>query len=212
MEVDPIKPEARTNEEIRVREVLLIDQNGVQVGVVPIEQALSAARQAQLDLVEVAPMAKPPVCRIYDFKRVLYEQKRRQKAGRKKARTADLKECKMRVTIDPHDRTTKLRRVREFLEEGDKVKFTFQYRGREITKPQLGETLIKAVLEEIQDIAEADHVPTRQEKVMHMIVSRRKDWKPPKGSRAALEAEAEALAEAEAEAESQTVPANDQGE
>lgn len=173
----PIKPDARVNEEIRVREVLLISQDGEQIGVVPIDEALKRAKVAELDLVEVAPQASPPVCRIYDYKKVLYEQKRRQKLSKKKAKASELKECKMRVTIDPHDRETKLRKARELLERGDKVKFTFQFRGREVTKPQLGESLVKAVTASLSDIAEIEKPASRQDRFITMIVTRRKDWK-----------------------------------
>ncbi len=139
---------------------------------------MKLAAEAQLDLVEVAPGAEPPVCRIYDYKKVIYEQKRRLKASRKKARAVELKECKMRVTIDPHDRATKLRKAREFLEKGDKVKFTLQYRGREITKPQLGAALVEAIKSELEDIGEIEKAPSQQHKTIHMIMGRRKDWKP----------------------------------
>lgn len=178
-EVGTIKPDSRVNQQIRVREVLLIREDGSQVGVVPIDEALKMAQDAELDLVEVSPNSQPPVCRIYDYKRVMYEQKRRQKASKKKNRASELKECKMRVTIDPHDRGTKLKRARTFLEKGDKVKFTLQFRGREVTKPQLGENLVNAITEELKDIAEVEKPAARQGRFIHMIVTRRKDWKPP---------------------------------
>ena len=148
------------------------------MGVVATEDALQRAREAQLDLVEVAANVDPPVCRIYDYRKVMYEQKRRLKASRKKAKSSELKECKMRVTIDAHDRDTKLRKVRQFLENGDKVKFTLQYRGREVTKPQLGQQLVAAVLAELHDIADLEKPPSQTGKFMHLIVTRRKDWKP----------------------------------
>ena len=176
--IRPIKPDARVNEEIRAREVLLIGHDGEQIGVVPIDDARRRAVEAELDLVEVAPQADPPVCRIYDYKKVIYEQKRRIKESRKKAKAQELKECKMRVTIDPHDRSTKLRKARQFLENGDKVKFTLQFRGREVTKPQLGESLVKAVTQELADIAEVEKPASRQDRFITMIVTRRKDWKP----------------------------------
>ncbi len=166
------------NEEIRVREVLLISQDGEQIGVVPIQDALQRAQAAELDLVEVAPEATPPVCRIYDYKKVMYEQKRRIKASRKKARTSELKELKMRVTIDPHDRDTKLKKARQFLEDGDKVKITLEFRGREQSRPQLGENLMKSILEIMADIGEPESHPSRQGRFMHLIMARRKDWKP----------------------------------
>ncbi|MCB2153533.1 translation initiation factor IF-3 [bacterium] len=177
-EESAIKPTARINDQIRAKSVRLISQEGEQLGVVATEDALQRAKEAQLDLVEVAPNADPPVCRIYDYRKVMYEQKRRLKASRKKAKSSELKECKMRVTIDAHDRDTKLRKVRKFLENGDKVKFTFQYRGREVTKPQLGQQLVSAVLKELEDIAEMEKPPSQTGKFMHMIVTRRKDWKP----------------------------------
>lgn len=183
-----IKPDSRVNEQIRgVREVLLIDKEGEQIGVVSFDEAMRRAQSVQLDLVEVAPEAKPPVCRIIDYKKVLYEQKRRMKAARVKTHTTELKEIKMRVTIDPHDRDVKLRKAREFLEQGDKVKFTLQYRGREITRPQLGEALVKAIVAGLLDIGELDSPPSRQDKFVHLIMSRRKDWKPGKTAATAAE-------------------------
>jgi len=145
---------------------------------VPIADALERARKAELDLVEVAPEAKPPVCRIYDYKKVLYEQKQKLKQSRKKAKSSELKECKMRVTIDPHDRATKLRKVREFLEKGDKVKFTLQFRGREVSRPKLGFDLIAEILEDIKDIAEVEKPAVKNDRFIHMIVTKRKDYKP----------------------------------
>lgn len=173
-----IKPDSRTNEQIRVPEIILVDENGEKIGVVPTRDALQRAKELDLDLVEVAPNAKPPVCRIYDFRKVIYEQKQKLKASRKKTKSSELKEIVMRVTIDAHDRDTKLRKARGFLEKGDKVKFTFRYRGREITKPQLGQNLVREVLEGLKDIGEVEKAPSQQHKTLSMIVSRRKDWKP----------------------------------
>ncbi|HNM47398.1 MAG TPA: translation initiation factor IF-3, partial [Candidatus Sumerlaeota bacterium] len=130
------------NHQIRVKEVRLIDSNGEQVGIVPIEEALRKAEAQQLDLVEVSPDAVPPVCKIYDYKKVLYERKKKLKESKKKATTIHLKEVKMRVAIDSHDRDFKLKHAREFLEKGDKVKFTVIFRGREVTKPEMGDKLV----------------------------------------------------------------------
>ena len=173
-----IKPDARTNKQIRVPKVLLVLEDGEQLGVVSIDEALKRAEESGLDLVEVAPEADPPVCRIYDYKRVIYEQKRRLKESRKKSRQVELKECKMRVTIDPHDRSTKLRKARESLEKGDKIKFTLQFRGREVTRPELGFNLVKAIQEDLGDIGELEKPPARVDRFMTMIMTRRKDWKP----------------------------------
>lgn len=170
--------ETRTNREIRESEVRLIAEDGSQVGIVPIEDALRRAEQAGLDLVEVAPEAKPPVCKIYDYKKVLYEKKKKLKESRKKAKQMELKEVKMRVAIDAHDRDFKLKHARQFLEGDDKVKFTIIYRGREITKPELGEKIIKAVKEGLADIGELEAPPSRMGKQIILIMGRRKDWHP----------------------------------
>jgi translation initiation factor IF-3 len=123
------------NEAIRVREVRLIDADGGQVGIVPTEQALRMAREQGFDLVEVAPAARPPVCRIMDFGKFLYQQKKKQQESRKKQKQIEVKEVKFRPNIDEHDYDVKLKRACRFLEEGDKVKATVQFRGREMSKP-----------------------------------------------------------------------------
>ncbi|HHX09842.1 MAG TPA: translation initiation factor IF-3, partial [Firmicutes bacterium] len=114
----------RVNEQIRVREVRLISQDGAQLGILPINEALSIAREKGLDLVEVAPNAKPPVCRIMDYSKWKYEQSKRQKEARRRQKAQDMKEVKMRPAIDDHDFNVKARAARRFLEQGDKVKAT----------------------------------------------------------------------------------------
>lgn len=183
----PIKKDTRVNEDITSAKVFLILKDGEQHGEIATHEALAIARRDELDLVEVAPDANPPVCRIQDYKKILYEAKRRQKESRRKSKASELKECKMRVTIDPHDRGIKLRKARQFLEEGDKVKFTIQYRGREVTKPQLGEALIAAIREEMKDIGDIEQPPSKQDRFINMIMTRRKDWKPPKDSEKSAE-------------------------
>jgi translation initiation factor IF-3 len=170
----------RINREIRAREVRLIAADGKQVGIVSIEDALRRAEEAGLDLVEVAADAKPPVCRIYDYKKALYERKKKIKESRKKGGQTQIKEIKMRVAIDSHDRDTKLNHARDFLEKGDKVKFTIIFRGREITRPELGDKLLQAVTENLKDIAEVEQHPMRAGRQITMIVTRRRDWVPPK--------------------------------
>lgn len=183
LEVRTIKhQDTRINRDIRVREVRLIAADGEQVGIVPIEDALKRAEEAGLDLVEVAPDAKPPVCRIYDYKKVLYEKKKKLKESRKKAVQSQLKEVKLRVAIDSHDRDFKLKRARTFLEKGDKVKFTIIFRGREITRPELGDKLVAAVKEKLADIGEVEQGPIRAGRQLHLIMNRRKDWAPGKGA------------------------------
>jgi translation initiation factor IF-3 len=172
----------RINRDIRVPEVRLIAENGEQIGIVPIQEALRRAEEASLDLVEVAPEAKPPVCRIYDYKKVLYEKKKKLKESRKKTSQSQEKEIKLRVAIDPHDRKFKVNHAREFLTKGDTVKFTITFKGREITKPELGEKLIKAVKEELADIGEVIQDTSRMGRQLIMRMARRKDWHPPKPS------------------------------
>lgn len=143
----------RVNEAIRAREVRLISAEGKQVGIVPIEQARKMAEEAALDLVEVAPDATPPVCKVIDYRKVLYEQKRREREGRKHRRHVEIKEVKMRPTIDQHDYETKLRHVREFLEEGHKVKVTMMYRGREMGRTEAGRARLMRIVEDLAGIA-----------------------------------------------------------
>jgi translation initiation factor IF-3 len=158
----------------------LIGEDGSQVGVVSIEEALRRAEAAELDLVEVAPEAKPPVCKIYDYRKVIYERKKKLKESKKKAKQIEVKEVKMRVAIGAHDRDVKLNHAREFLEAGDKVKFTIIFRGREITHPELGDKVIAAVKEGLQDIGELESPPARMGKQISLMMTRRKDWVPPK--------------------------------
>ncbi len=162
----------------------MVGADGSQVGIVPIQEALRLAEEAHLDLVEVAPDSKPPVCRIFDYKKQLYEKKKKLKESKKKATVTHLKEVKLRVSIDPHDREFKLKRARTFLEKGDKVKFTIVFRGREITKPELGEKLIAAVRASLADIGEVEQPPSKMGRQVNMIMARRKDWSPKKAAAA----------------------------
>ncbi len=127
----------------------LIDADGAQAGVVPIEQALQMAKTAGFDLVEVAPAARPPVCRIMDFGKFIYQQKKKAQESRKKQKQFEIKEVKFRPNIDDHDYDVKLRNARRFLEEGDKVKATVQFRGREMSKPELGLKLMRRLSADI---------------------------------------------------------------
>lgn len=170
------KDTIRVNQEIRAKEVRLISETGEQLGIVPIADAMRRATDASLDLVEVAPDSQPPVCKIYDYKKALYEKKKKLKESKKKTVQTQLKEVKARVAIDPHDLSFKLNRARKFLEKGDKVKFTVIFRGREITKPEMGQKLIETIQSELQDIGELESRPSRAGKQIHMIMSRRKDW------------------------------------
>jgi translation initiation factor IF-3 len=123
------------------------------VGVVQIADALRMAEEAELDLVEVAPEAKPPVCKIVDYKKIIYEQKRRVRESRKRQKTIEIKEVKMRPSIDKHDYETKMNHAREFLEGGNKVKFTFMYKGRERTHQDRAQKLLDQITQDLDDIA-----------------------------------------------------------
>jgi translation initiation factor IF-3 len=160
---------ARINEAIRVREVRLIDADGGQVGVVPTEQALQMAKEAGFDLVEVAPAARPPVCRIMDFGKFLYQQKKKAQESRKKQKQFEIKEVKFRPNIDDHDYDVKLRRAVGFLGEGDKVKATVQFRGRENSKPELGLNLMKKLAVDIGEQGIQEGSPEMAGNRMHLI-------------------------------------------
>jgi translation initiation factor IF-3 len=160
----------RTNEGIRVREVRLVDANGAQLGVVLIEQALRLAREQGFDLVEVAPTAKPPVCRIMDFGKFLYQQKKKAQESRKKQKVFQVKEVKFRPNIDDHDYDFKLRNALRFLGEGDKVKATVQFRGREMARTDLGYTLLDRVAKDIGDRGIVESIPEMAGNRMHLVI------------------------------------------
>lgn len=152
----PGSPKVRANEQIRVPQVRLIGYKGEQVGIVPTKDALRRAQEEGYDLVEVAPLAKPPVCRILDLSKYLYTLEKKEKDARKKQKVIDVKEMKFTSKIDEHDYQTKLRNSRRFLERGDKVKFTMFFRGREITHADLGRKILSRFIEDISDVGELE--------------------------------------------------------
>ena len=145
-------PRVRSNQLIRVPEVRLISETGEQLGVLATEEALQKAEDAGLDLVEVAPNVSPPVCRLMDLGKYLYELDKKEKAARKNQKTINVKEVKMGCKIEDHDYQTKLRNARKFIERGDKVKLTLTFRGREITHRDIGEKLIARFVEDLSDV------------------------------------------------------------
>ena len=147
----------------------LIDADGAQVGVVATDQALRMAREAGYDLVEVAPAARPPVCRIMDFGKFLYQQKKKAQESRKKQKQFEIKEVKFRPNIDDHDYEFKLRNAHRFLDEGDKVKATVQFRGREMSKPELGLNLLKKFAADIGERGIAEGHPEMAGNRMHLV-------------------------------------------
>ena len=173
--------EARINDRIRAREVLLIAGDGEQLGVVALPQALATAREQELDLVEVAPNANPPVCRIMDYRRWQYEQQQRRKESRKKATNVVIKEMKYRPKIDGHDYTTKTRKVEDFLDKGNKVKVTIMFRGREMAHPELGLKILIRIAEDVGEIAIVEAPPRQDGRNMTMVLHPlKKDTRKPK--------------------------------
>ena len=161
----------RINEEIRAREVRVITDGGEQLGIMSAREAYAIAVERHLDLVEIAPTAKPPVCKIMDFGKYRYEQQKREKEARKKQKTFDIKEVKLRPGIEEHDFNVKYKNAVRFLEDGDKVKVTIMFRGRELSHPELGEVLLKKMAEQLKDIAVVERVPKLEGKNMIMIVA-----------------------------------------
>ncbi len=161
----------RVNDRIRAREVLVIDENGEKRGVMPVEEALALAEEAGLDLVEVAPNAEPPVCKILDYGKYKYEAQKRAAEARKKQKTIEVKEVKMRPTIDTHDYEVKMRNLRKFISKGDKVKVTIRFRGRELAHTELGRALMERVLDDAGDDVKVELRPKMEGRQMVMILA-----------------------------------------
>ncbi len=153
-----------------MREVRLIDGDGSQAGIVPIEDALRRAQEQGLDLVEVAPGASPPVCRIMDFGKFLYQQKKKAHESKRKQHTVHVKEVKFRPNIDEHDYDFKLKNVLRFLDEGDKVKATVQFRGREMARTDLGRKLLARVAQDVGERGVVESSPEMTGNRMHAIL------------------------------------------
>ncbi len=158
------------NERIRAHEIRVVDVDGEQLGVMTPPEAIQRAQERGLDLVEVAPNARPPVCRIMDYGKYKYEQKKKKAAGKTKAHAASLKEVKIRPRTDDHDLEFKLRNARKFLMEGDKVKVTLMFRGREIVHTRLGRDQLDRVKEMLAEIATVENPPRLDGRFMSMIL------------------------------------------
>lgn len=161
----------RINEEIRAREVRVIGSDGEQLGIMSGREAQQLAYEKHLDLVEIAPTAKPPVCRIMDYGKYRYEQQKREKESRKKQKTFDIKEVKLRPGIEEHDFNVKFKNAVRFLEDGDKVKVTIMFRGRELSHPELGEVLLNKMAAQLKEMAIVERQPKLEGKNMIMIVA-----------------------------------------
>jgi translation initiation factor IF-3 len=159
------------NERIRVPQVRLISETGDQVGVIPTEQALKYAQERDLDLVEVAADARPPVCRVLDYSKYKYEQDQKAKAARKHQQQVTIREMKLRPKIATHDYETKRGHVRRFLDNGDKVKVTIMFRGRETTHPERGEHLLMRLAEDVEDLGTIEQRPSLDGRNMTMVMN-----------------------------------------
>jgi translation initiation factor IF-3 len=173
--------DARINDRIRAREVRLVGANGEQIGVKPLPEALHIARENDLDLVEVAPNANPPVCKIMDFGKFKYEQDVRRKESRRKTSNVVIKEMKFRPKIDEHDYTTKTKHVERFLNEGSKVKITIMFRGREMAHPELGKKILDRIAEQVKDVGNVEAAPRVDGRNMLMVLAPVKKQEPKSG-------------------------------
>ncbi|WP_048600552.1 translation initiation factor IF-3 [Rubeoparvulum massiliense] len=163
------------NEGIRAREVRVIGPDGEQIGIKPIREALELAQQHNLDLVNVAPNAKPPVCRIMDFGKYKFEQSKKEKEARKNQKVINVKEVRFSPTIDEHDYQTKLRSAIKFLEKGDKVKASVRFRGRQIAHADLGKRVLERLAQEAEQVAIMEKPPRMEGRSMVVILAPRND-------------------------------------
>ncbi|KPK74745.1 MAG: translation initiation factor IF-3 [Phycisphaerae bacterium SM23_30] len=161
----------RLNERIRAPQVRLIDQNNQQVGIVDIDEALSRARQAEVDLVEVAPNSDPPVCRLMDFGKWKYDQKKKEHKAKLKQHAIIQKEVRLRPKTDEHDRLVKVKKARQFLEKGAKVQFTMMFRGREMVHLDLAQKKMNKIIEELQDVGRVELLPKRLGRRLTMVLT-----------------------------------------
>ena len=161
------------NEDIRVPRVLLIDQNGEKQGIMPISAALEAAEEVGLDLVEIVPTADPPVCKILDYGKFKFQEQKKKNEARKRQKVVEVKEIKLRPNIDIHDYEVKAKAMERFFEEGDKVKLTLRFRGREMAHMELGMQLLNKVREETAAIAKVEAEPKLEGRQMMMVLAPR---------------------------------------
>ena len=172
-----IQKNIRVNERIRVPEVRLIGPNAEQIGVVPVRRALEMAVEAGFDLVEVAPTARPPVCRIMDFSKYKYDQEKKERRAKKSQRTSHLKQIRMKPHIDKHDYEVKLRQAKSFLEKKDKVKLNLFFRGRELSFKEQGKNILERFVVDVADVATVEKDLMMEGRVMSVIVAPKPDKK-----------------------------------
>ena len=171
MMTPPVKSGPRFNNMISVDKVRVIDENGENLGVMYTREAIEQAAEVGLDLVEVSPNADPPVCKFLDVGKFRYEAQKKANLARKTQKTQDIKEIKMRPNIDDHDYDVKMRNVQRFIEDGDKVKITLRFRGRELSHQQLGMDLLKRVQVDTEEVAKIEAYPRMEGRQMLMVLS-----------------------------------------
>ncbi|MBE6454716.1 MAG: translation initiation factor IF-3 [Alphaproteobacteria bacterium] len=169
----PVREEdgPRINEEITAKQVRLIDEKGENHGIVSISQAIEMADDAGLDLIEISPQATPPVCKILDYGKYKYEMQKRKAEAKKNQKVVEIKELKLRPMIETHDYEVKVKQAKKFLAEGNKVKFTMRYKGREMSANNMGKEILDRLVEDLEGLIKVDQAPKLEGKQMMMIVS-----------------------------------------
>lgn len=166
----PTISELLINEEIREREVRVIDADGTQLGIMPTKEALRIAQEKDLDLINIAPQAKPPVCKILDYGKYRFEQAKREKEAKKKQKVIEIKEVRLSPNIEDHDMNTKAKMAAKFLQNGDKVKVSVRFRGREMTRTEVGRVVLDQFVQSIADVAEVEKPPKMEGRSMVMFL------------------------------------------
>ncbi len=161
----------RINREIKAKEVRLINYNGENAGVVSLAEALKIAQEVGLDLIEISPQVTPPVCKVLDYGKYKYEMQKKKNEAKKNQKVVSIKELKFRPMIDTHDYEVKVKQAKKFLAQGDKVKFTMRYKGREMSANDLGKEILNKLLEDLDGLCKVDSAPKMEGKQMFMIVS-----------------------------------------
>lgn len=171
MTAPPTRDGPRVNEAIRIPEVRLIDETGENVGVVPTREAMARALDAGLDLVEISPNADPPVCKILDYGKFKYENQKKKNEAKKRQKVIEVKEIKVRPNIDDHDYAVKMKNCHRFLQDGDKVKVTLRFRGREMAHQDLGMKVLHRIRDDMADLAKVEQLPKMEGRQMIMIMA-----------------------------------------
>ncbi|MBQ8785180.1 MAG: translation initiation factor IF-3 [Alphaproteobacteria bacterium] len=161
----------RVNQEIRVKEIRLIDANGENKGIVAIKEALMLADEVGLDLIEISPQAVPPVCKIMDYGKYKYEQQKKKNEARKNQKVVNIKELKLRPMIDVHDYEVKVKQAKKFLSQGDKVKFTIRFKGREMSANDMGQKVLSNLVDDLENVCKVESEPKLEGRQMMMVVA-----------------------------------------